>query len=143
MYFRITLIILLFFPGITSCVSQAVEETNEISKSSYLGVLFSNHSSGVRIVNIYPGSPADKAGFHNGDIITHVDNRPVGGEYSLRRIIRVAKPGSSLMIRYITTQGEYTEKKVKVEALPDEPLQFPPTGIPAKDSNPNDLIPYK
>src|SRR5262245_23998901 len=37
---------------------------------------------GLRVLTVYEGSPADRGGLKPGDIITHVDGRPIAGESS-------------------------------------------------------------
>jgi S1-C subfamily serine protease len=128
---------------LTGCRTSSVKTEPADSGISYIGVLFSNHPSGVRIVNIYPGSPAQKAGFKNGEVITHVDNVPVAGEFSLRRIIRQTKPGSYIKIRILNPESGSTERTVKTEALPNDPLEFPTSDYPAFGNGSEPVIPYK
>ncbi len=131
----VTVFIIIFTFSFCSAQNASVTEQPpadaENKGPSYLGVLFSNHPRGVRIVNIYPGSPADKAGLQKGEIITHVNSFPVGGELSLKNTIRSYSPGTSLQLRIINRKGETEEKTAVTELLPEGLLSFPETGEPA------------
>src|SRR5262249_35971629 len=48
---------------------------------------------GVLILQVTPGSPAEQAGFQEGDVIVGMDNRVVGGITDLRRLMVTHKVG--------------------------------------------------
>lgn len=56
------------------------------------------------------GSPAEKAGLRNGDIITKVNNDVVGEQGALSSIIGQYKPGDTVTITYIRDGKEQTAK---------------------------------
>jgi serine protease Do len=54
------------------------------------------------------GSPAEKAGIKNGDVITKVNNDTIGKQGSLSSIIGQYKPGDTVTITYIRGGNEQT-----------------------------------
>lgn len=54
---------------------------------------------GALIVNVDPGSPADHAGLVPGMIIVDAGGKPVKRATDLKRILREARPGSSVLLR--------------------------------------------
>jgi len=58
--------------------------------------------------SVASGSPADKAGIKNGDIITKVNNDTVGKQGGLSSIIGQYKPGDNVTITYIRDGKEQT-----------------------------------
>ena len=56
---------------------------------------------GVLVVNVFEGSPADKAGFKSGDIIVKVDKRVIEDSDDLRKAISKHEPDEKVKIEYI------------------------------------------
>src|SRR5699024_7647557 len=55
-------------------------------------------SQGVLISSVYPGSPAQLAGLHAGDIITHVNKKPVTDPIQFYQTITTTAPGDKLKL---------------------------------------------
>jgi serine protease Do len=53
---------------------------------------------GVLVAGVAPGSPADEAGVHSGDIVLQVNRRPVGSVESLRAEVAKIPDGKSLVL---------------------------------------------
>jgi serine protease Do/serine protease DegQ len=70
-------------------------------------------SEGAVLVNIIPGSPADKAGLRPGDVVTHIDGRRVNGAAELRTRIGLAAVGHAASLRYLR-EGRAAETRVVV-----------------------------
>jgi S1-C subfamily serine protease len=51
---------------------------------------------GVLIVEVEPGSPADRAGLEQGDIITRLAGSEITGEEDLRRVLRNTRPNTTV-----------------------------------------------
>jgi S1-C subfamily serine protease len=51
------------------------------------------HESGVRVMSIEPGSPADRAGLATGDVIVELDGKPVGAIDALHRLLTAERVG--------------------------------------------------
>lgn len=57
-------------------------------------------AGGVVVTNVVPGSPADAAGLEPGDLITQLDNRPVGSPNDVNSVIAGMHPGQQVQIQY-------------------------------------------
>jgi len=68
---------------------------------------------GVVIDNVEPGSPADRAGFQRGDVITSVDGKPVRGGDELVDIVSDAPIGRNLKMA-VVRDGKPLTKEVEV-----------------------------
>jgi S1-C subfamily serine protease len=51
--------------------------------------------TGVVVISVTPGSPAQKAGLHEGDVIVALDGKPVAGVDDLHRLLTDARVGVS------------------------------------------------
>ena len=69
--------------------------------------------TGVLVQGVQPGGPADKAGLKPGDIITHVDGRPIKDGDDLVNEIASRRPGSSIRLGYIR-DGKQSDATVTV-----------------------------
>ncbi|HOU52365.1 MAG TPA: DegQ family serine endoprotease [Myxococcota bacterium] len=56
-------------------------------------------SQGVLVSQVFPGSPAEKAGLQRGDVILSVDGRPTDDPTTLTRTIGLAEPGREITLQ--------------------------------------------
>lgn len=63
------------------------EPVEPVSNRGWLGVSLGKAKSGVMIDRVVPGSPADKAGLEQGDVITRVAGEPVHEPGDVVRIV--------------------------------------------------------
>jgi len=56
--------------------------------------------AGVAVIGAMPGSPAHRAGLREGDVITHVDGRPVTAPQALVDAVAAHRPGDQLRLRW-------------------------------------------
>jgi serine protease Do len=61
---------------------------------------------GAFITEVQPGSPADKAGLEPNLLVTEANGQLVGSAGDLSRILRAAKPGSTVLVRAQARGGE-------------------------------------
>ncbi len=79
-------------------------------------------TGGVIVLRVEPGSPADRAGLHKGDVILRYDGEPVGTANALnqlRRRIAATDPDSSVPVE-ILRDGQRLTKKVTVIKRPQK-----------------------
>ncbi|GIH23773.1 hypothetical protein Aph01nite_20830 [Acrocarpospora phusangensis] len=70
----------------------------------YLGVSVSDASGdtpGALVGPVTPGSPAEKAGLQQGDIITKIDDTPIDAGETVVGIIRGHQPGDKINLTYL------------------------------------------
>ncbi len=106
---------------------------------AFLGVQFQNITpevaeeqdlpvdEGALIVGVIPGSPADRAGLREGDIIVAVDDQEVTAEHTLRDLIRARRPGERVRLR-VLRDGEETFITVRLGAAQGGPVPIPLPG---------------
>ncbi len=78
-----------------------------------------NSKKGVLVASVVPGSPADDAGIHRGDVIISVDDEPINNVEDLRNKIANTEPGTKVKIKIIRN-GKKITKKVELGELPGE-----------------------
>ena len=70
---------------------------------------------GILVISLEPGSPAQKAGFREGDILISFDGHSITGVDELYRLLteeRIGLPGSFTLLR--------GTEKITVEVIPEE-----------------------
>jgi S1-C subfamily serine protease len=86
------------------------EQTTLPARLAYRAEL--NQSSGVRIREVQPGSPADNAGLKAGDLLVRLDGEPVTGVDDMFRMLdehRIGKVVSATLVR----SGKLVEVSVR------------------------------
>jgi serine protease Do len=96
-------------------ITPALREKNNIMVEN--GVLIVRGEDETELA-VMPGSPADKAGLRENDIITEMNGTAITPERSLRSFIRSRKPGDKLSLK-VLRQGKEIEIEVVLEELPE------------------------
>ena len=91
--------------------------------SEMAGALGLDRPRGLLVGDVYPGSPAGRAGVHQGDVVLTVDGQAVNDETSLSYRIGTHKVGDTVTVEY-QRAGKVQTARVSVEA---------PLAIPARD----------
>jgi serine protease Do len=73
---------------------------------------------GVVLVEIVPGSPADRAGLRMGDVIVEIGGQEVAAVQELTRILHASEIGQPLEIKYWRGSTEYTTTVTPVQSPP-------------------------
>lgn len=83
--------------------------------------------AGALIAKVLPGSPAEKAGFMEGDVISRFDGRDIDLSSDLPPQVGRVKPGESVPID-IVRNGKHERLDVTIEALPENSDQLAASG---------------
>ncbi|HEV3146668.1 MAG TPA: S41 family peptidase [Gemmataceae bacterium] len=78
-------------------------------------------SGPYRISNVAPGSPAQRAGIKPGDLLTHIDDKPLDGPQAsglLQRLLQVGEGDGSKIIFTLTRAGQSKPLHLEVIAMP-------------------------
>ena len=73
---------------------------------------------GVRIKRVIGSTPAERAGFQDGDVLTAVDKESIKSRESLMEILRNKGVGTSVKIHFLR-QNKTSVKELKLEIVPD------------------------
>jgi aminopeptidase N len=81
-----------------------------------LGIIpdFAFNGKGCRLSGVLPGSPAEKSGLREGDIVIRINSRPVSNLKDLSDILKSLSPGSRISITFLR---EGKEMKVETEVV--------------------------
>jgi serine protease Do len=79
-----------------------------------------NGSGGVAVVQVVPGSPADKAGLQPGDVILSADGKSYTSDTALRQYLASRKPGDVVRLN-VWSQGV---KKFIAVTLEERPADY-------------------
>ena len=76
---------------------------------------FAFQGEGLRLDGVVPDSPAAKAGLKAGDVLTHLDGRPIMNLGSFNDLLKVLEPGQTVELRW-TRDGAPASAKTRVVA---------------------------
>ena len=74
-----------------------------------VGMTVEEVKRGLRVLTVYDGSPADRGGLKAGDVITHVDGRPIAGQSSEESTTRIKGPAGTSVRLTVRSKGETRE----------------------------------
>jgi serine protease Do len=83
--------------------------------------------SGVIVSNVEQGSPAERAGLKQGDVITVINGTKIEDGNSLRNIIATSGPGAEIMIT-ILREGREQQLRAKLDELANQTPTRPAGG---------------
>ena len=86
----------------------------ESKPRTQLGVSMEKGDKGIKVTDVVSESPAAKAGFKDGDVITKFNGKAVTEPEELASMVREKKPGDEVEITYLPV-GQKKEKKIKVK----------------------------
>ena len=87
---------------------------------------------GILIEDVVAGTPADKAGIHEGDVITEFDGEAVDLVDRFRFMVAEKKAGDQVRVR-VYRDGKTMTKKVDLMEFPDEATAAAPATIDRPD----------
>ena len=104
------------------------------ARHAYIGIRMRSRADGLEIVQVVPGSGADKAGLKTGDLIVKLDSQRIVDPGELLRVVYAHKVGDKVNIRYRRAEryrnvtvilGPMPSRIAAPEPLPDEPRPAP------------------
>lgn len=115
-------------------IGVAIQEVSrELADSFTLG-----KPVGALVSSVEKGSPADKAGIEQGDIILRFDNRPVSVSGDLPRIVGSTRPGSKVPLQ-VWRKAALKDLAVVVAELPEDKARKVAAKLSKPDVSPNRL----
>ena len=96
-------------------ISQQLKEKNKLAVD--YGVLVMRGDT-VEDLAVLPGSPADKAGLVENDIVLEIDGKKLDEDVSLARIIAGKNVGDTVKLK-VLHKGEEKSIEIKLEMLPE------------------------
>ncbi len=87
---------------------------------SGVGITVVDVENGKEVKSVNKGSPAEKAGVKNGDIITAVNGKKLSEMAESEFSTYFAKEGNSLKIEFILNDGSVVTRDIKVEKIKEE-----------------------
>jgi carboxyl-terminal processing protease len=78
-----------------------------------VGMTVEEAKRGLRVMTVYDGSPAARAGLESGDVITKVDGRSIAGASSEASTARIKGPAGTAVTLTVTTGKQ--ERELRVE----------------------------
>ena len=84
--------------------------------------------NGVNLTTVVPGSPAAKAGFEVGDIITEVGDKKIASMLDLSDAIKANREGDKVALKVIR-KGKEMNKRVTLAARPEPPRALQARGF--------------
>lgn len=118
--------------NIAQRVMQSIIETGKVVRA-YLGVTGSNldqtmaqgfgleSAMGALVYEVREGSPAEKAGLKDGDIILEMNGQPVQSFDQMRANIATKVPGTKVNLK-VNRNGEMLDLQVTLDELPEDAL---------------------
>lgn len=88
----------------------------EVVGRPVIGVLGDRGTEDARIVEVLPGSPAERAGIRSGDLITRFGDEPVDSFDELKQLVSQSYPGDEVVLE-VVREDQRLELKVVLAAV--------------------------
>jgi hypothetical protein len=97
------------------------------ARHAYIGVRTMGQTDGLRVLEVVPGSGAERAGLKVGDVIIHLDGARVVEPGELVQMIDRHNVGDGVQVRF-RRDGQYRTVTVVLQEMPEGlSLRMPPT----------------
>ena len=94
-------------------INKSLAESNKLDVDYGALIIRGEEKTDLAVI---PGSPADKAGLVENDIILEVNGEKIDQDYPLMKAIAKFKPGDEITLK-VLHKGEEKEVKVRLEEL--------------------------
>ena len=92
-------------------INEQIKQANQLAVD--YGALITRGEARADLA-VMPGSPADKAGLQENDIILELNGQKIDQDHSLARLIAQRSPGDEVTLK-VLSKGQEKEVKVKLE----------------------------
>ena len=110
--------------AVAGAVSLAAQDRNDVRvfgvDGAQLGIRVSDSANGVRVDDVNAGSPAEKAGIREGDVVVEFDGERVRSAMQLTRLVRETPEGRPVAVA-VMRDG----KRQTLQATPEAGRSFP------------------
>lgn len=86
-----------------------------IPESPKMGAILNREEKGVVVKKVMQGSPVEKAGFREGDIITSIDGNPIGDIADLKIILLEKKHGDTINVKINRKRFLWGTKEIRLD----------------------------
>ena len=105
------------------CTGSTQECLNKMAQGAgqkaWLGIEKAKSDEGYTVAKVYPGSPAEKAGFKAGDVLLAINDMAIGSDELKKSYDKVSKAGSK--VKYtVNRDGKEMNLKATLEKMPEE-----------------------
>jgi serine protease Do len=97
-------------------LSNAKSKKKSTTSRARMGVIVDHTAANARVKDVHPGSPADRAGIRNGDVVTRLDGQPVHNSQQLIDRIKTMRVGQDVSLE-ILRNGSYFTLQLKLEGF--------------------------
>jgi len=104
--------------ALLACKKQVQAAPPKPSGPGYLGILYVPNSEGLRILRVYPESPATRAGLSVGDTITAVEGQPALRLGDFRARIRARREGEKVNLDIMSVSGAKRKVVATINEIP-------------------------
>ena len=81
-------------------VNEELHTFQSMQSGGFLGVYCEESSDGLLVLEVVPGTPAEKAGLLSGDLLTHLDGNLLDTREKLTILVSSQNPGSKVVLDY-------------------------------------------
>lgn len=99
--------------------SFSLQSQNFQQAKPWMGISIENSQEGVKVRGTIAGTPAEKAGFLNGDLIKKIDGNPMKDSEKLISYIQSKGVGNEVLVEF-ERNNKSNSIKLKLEARPDD-----------------------
>ncbi len=102
-------------------VKERTTTTPRVEKRAYLGILYTESPGGIRIAEVFEGSPAERAGLKIGDFVLSLNGRSIEGRYSMKAFIDSMQPGDVIQLEILRNGQDRIILKAYLQEVPPRP----------------------
>ena len=86
---------------------------------AWLGIEKGKSDEGYTVAKVYPGSPAEQAGFQAGDVLLSINDMAIGSDELKKSYDKVSKPGNT--VKYtVKRDGKKMHLEATLAKMPEE-----------------------